>query len=212
MSWRNFTVLAFSSQANPTVIASQRRSNPSVVLHYLKYGLPRRFAPRNDKSEWSLRAKGEAIHLSSCTTWNMDCHVALLLAMTGVGVDCHVALLLTMTRGGWIATSLCSSQWQGVGGLPRRFAPRNDGGWVWIATSLCSSQWQGVGGLPRRFAPRNDKGWVDCHVASLLAMTRGGCWLPRRFASRNDGDWERLLRRFSQWRGLRKIALALCFS
>jgi len=40
----------------PTVIASRRRSNPSFVLHRLKYGLPRRYAPRNDKSEWSLRA------------------------------------------------------------------------------------------------------------------------------------------------------------
>ena len=116
MSWRNFTVLAFSSQANPTVIASQRRSNPSVVLHYLKYGLPRRFAPRNDKSEWSLRAKGEAIHLSSCTTWNMDCHVASLLAMTRVSGHCEPkakqSILSPAPPEIWIATSRRSSQWQ----------------------------------------------------------------------------------------------------
>jgi len=65
-----------SLRAIPTVIASRRRSNPSFVLHHMKYGLPRRFAPRND----------------------------------GVGVDCHVVSLLAMTRGGWFATSLCSSQ------------------------------------------------------------------------------------------------------
>ena len=92
-------------------------------------------------SQWhkleSLRAEGEAIHLESCTVWNMDCHVASLLAMTGIGViasrplslraegeaihlsscttwkiDCHVALLLAMTGLVWFVTSLHSSQWQ----------------------------------------------------------------------------------------------------
>ena len=123
MSWRNFTVLAFSSQANPTVIASQRRSNPSVVLHYLKYGLPRRFAPRNDKSEWSLRAEGEAIHLKPYTTWNIDCHVATLLAMTGIWFHCEPTPPVIASRRrsnpSFVLHRLKHR-------LPRRDAPRND--------------------------------------------------------------------------------------
>jgi len=64
----------------------------------------------------------------------MDCHVALLLAMTLL--DCHVATLLAKTFGWWIAASLRFSQRRLCGGLPRCGASSNEVGELHIALKL----------------------------------------------------------------------------
>ena len=86
----------------------------------------------------------------------MDCDVATLLAMTGVGsmrlseqlgwLDCDVAALLAMT--GWVA-ALVGITW--MDGLRRRCSPRNDGSGV---DALVRTTW--MAGLRRRYSPRND--------------------------------------------------------
>jgi hypothetical protein len=85
----------------------QARGNPCGAMKLLRcvgkapYGLPRRFAPRNDDpgGVGGLR----------CVGWlPMDCRVASLLAMT----------TLRIRR--------ASVRWLASYGLPRRFAPRND--------------------------------------------------------------------------------------
>ena len=92
-----------------------------LVLHCRKeYGLPRRFAPRND------RGKGDA-----------DCHVASLLAMT-----CRNMHLCAY------ATKWCHGKFMGLTYLPLgtalRHAPPQE---LRSVPSLRSLQWQKEGGL-----------------------------------------------------------------
>ena len=111
------------------------------------HGLPRRFASRNDDV-------GAA---SAAAPTEVDCHVATLLAMTG----------LQLRQSFYWRTKFCSPR------TPQNPSLRAQRGNPCIRTSSPH-------GSPRRFAPRNDgvgaasaaaPTEVDCRVATLLAMT-----------------------------------------
>jgi len=147
--------------------------------------LPRRCAPRNDinwshcePSPLSLRAEGEAIHLSFRTTCQMDCHVVSLLAMTNRERSLRTIPTVIASRPTVIASrrrsnpafvlhhlnidchvvSLLAMTGIRVIASQRRSNP------AFVLHHLKNR-------LPRRFTPRNDGVGVDCHVVSLLAMT-----------------------------------------
>ena len=134
--------------------------------------LPRRFAPRNDKSGGQHRFNGGRYGLG---VPSRDCHVGLRPPRNdksggqhcfnggryGSGVpsrDCHVASLLAMTN----RRCVPSLRWLVLNGstylrLPRRFAPRNDKSEVRAVLRWLVPNGSTFPRLPRRFAPRNDK-------------------------------------------------------
>ena len=166
--------------------------------------MPRRCAPRNDinwshcePSPLSLRAEGEAIHLSFRTTCQMDCHVVSLLAMTNRERSLRTIPTVIASRPTVIASRRRSNPAFVLhhlkNRLPRRFTPRNDINWSHCEPkakqSICRFA-PPENRLPRRCAPRNDINWSHCEPKAKQSSFRFAppeYRLPRRFTPRNDG-------------------------
>ena len=158
--------------------------------------LPRRFAPRNDKSE--VRAVFRWLVLNGSAFPRLP-RLLRSLAMTSLGafshsegrkgkpesasLPCHseersdvgISSRHLRFRRGFLVFRACTAR------LPRRFAPRNDksGG------QHCFNGGQYGSGVPSR----------DCHVASLLAMTNRRCVPFLRWLVPNGSAFPRLPRR-----------------